>query len=67
VLVIAVFHASFDATISDLSNELIPDSDAVRFIIVNAVIVLGGVAVIVTARGHFANRRNDVRPVTTTA
>jgi uncharacterized protein len=67
VLVVAVFHASFDATISDLSSQLIPDSDAVRFIILNAVIVVGGAAVIVAARGRFANRCDDVRPLTTPA
>jgi membrane protease YdiL (CAAX protease family) len=46
VLIVGIFHASFDATITKLSREIIPASDAVRFLIVTGVIVLGACAVI---------------------
>jgi len=65
VLLVAIFHASFDATISDLSEELIPASDIVTFFIVNSVIVLGGAAVIAATRGRFADgSETGVQPVT---
>lgn len=46
VLIVGVFHASFDATITKLSREIVPASDAVRFLILTGVIVLGACAVI---------------------
>jgi membrane protease YdiL (CAAX protease family) len=66
VLLVAVMHASFDASISELSYDVVPGSNAVRFLIFSAVIVVTATAVIVLTRGHFASRRN-VRPVTTPA
>ena len=51
VLLVCLFHASFDATITKLSREIIPASDTVRFLVLNAVIVLGAVAVILFTRG----------------
>lgn len=50
VLVVGVFHASFDATITKLSREIITASDAVRFLILNSVIVLGACTVILATR-----------------
>lgn len=66
VFLVAIFHASFDATISRLAEDLIPSSNAVRFLIVNAVIVLGAVGVIIATRGRFAGGREDaIRPAAT--
>jgi membrane protease YdiL (CAAX protease family) len=65
VLLVAVFHASFDTTISDLSEELIPASDTVTFIIVSSVVVLAAAAVIAATRGRFADgSKAVVQPVT---
>jgi membrane protease YdiL (CAAX protease family) len=64
VLLVAIFHASFDTTISDLSEELIPAPDAVTFIIVTSVIVLGAVAVIAATKGRFADNNDVVEPGT---
>jgi membrane protease YdiL (CAAX protease family) len=40
VLLVAVFHASFDASISELSHDIVPASNAARFLLFSAVIVL---------------------------
>lgn len=53
VLLVGVFHASFDATISKLSREIIPASDTERFLLLNSVIVLAAGAVIIATRGRF--------------
>jgi hypothetical protein len=60
-------HASFDASINELSYDVVPGSNIVRFFIFSGVIVLAGTAVIVLTRGRFADGRDDVRPVTTPA
>jgi CAAX protease family protein len=67
VLLVAVMHASFDASINELSDDVVPGSNIARFLIFSAVIVVAGTAVIVLTRGRFANGRDDVRPVTTPA
>jgi membrane protease YdiL (CAAX protease family) len=67
VLLVAVMHASFDASINELSYDVVPGSNIARFLIFSAVIVLAGTAVIVLTRGRFANRRDDERPATTPA
>lgn len=60
VLLVAVFHASFDATISKLSFNIIPASNTVRFLVMNSVIVLAAAAVIVATRGRFARARGSL-------
>jgi uncharacterized protein len=55
ILLVVVFHASFDATISELSDDLIPGSNAVRFLIVNTVVVLAALTVVAVTRGRFAH------------
>ena len=52
VLLVAVFHASFDATISKLSPHIIPESNTVRFIVLSGIVVLWAVGVIVATRGR---------------
>lgn len=54
VLLVVVWHASFDASISELSHDIIPGSDAVKILVFMGVVVLGAVAVIVATRGRFA-------------
>jgi membrane protease YdiL (CAAX protease family) len=54
VLLVAIFHASFDASISELSYDVVPGSNAARFLIFSAVIILAATAVIVVTRGRFA-------------
>lgn len=47
VLLVVIFHASFDATISRLAEDLIPASNAVRFLLVTAVTVVAAAGVVV--------------------
>jgi len=54
VLLVAIFHASFDAAISELSFDIVPGSNVARFLILSSVIVLAATAVIVATRGRFA-------------
>jgi uncharacterized protein len=57
VLLVAIFHASFDASISELSFDVIPGSNVARFLILSGVIVMAATAVIVATRGRFAQSR----------
>jgi hypothetical protein len=52
VLLVAIFHASFDAAISQLSRDVVPTSNTVRFLIFSGVILLFGAAVIIATRGQ---------------
>jgi uncharacterized protein len=56
VLLVAIFHASFDASINRLSTVVVPGSNTARLLIFSAVIVLAATAVIVLTRGRFADR-----------
>ena len=40
VLLVAIFHASFDAAINQRSYDLVPASNTTRFLIFSAVIIL---------------------------
>src|SRR5688572_15639341 len=42
VLLVAIFHASFDGSINQLSDDVVPASNTARFLIFSAVIVLFG-------------------------
>jgi CAAX protease family protein len=52
VLLVAIFHASFDAAISQLSPDVVPGSNTVRFLIFSGVIVLFATAVIIATKGQ---------------
>jgi membrane protease YdiL (CAAX protease family) len=54
VLLVAVWHASFDASISELSRDIVPGSDVARIAILSLVVVLFAALVIVVTRGRFA-------------
>ena len=60
ILIVTLFHASFDATISRLSRELLPGSDAVRFLVDTGVVVLTASAMIVATRGRLARSGDHV-------
>jgi len=57
VLLVAIFHASFDASISELSFDIVPGSDVARFLVLSGVLVLAATAVVVATRGQFGERR----------
>jgi CAAX protease family protein len=59
VLLVVVWHASFDASISELSRDVIPGSDAARIAILSGVVVLFAAAVIAATRGRFARPRGS--------
>jgi hypothetical protein len=62
---VAIFHASFDASISELSYDIVPGSNVARLVILSAVIVIGALAVIAATRGRFADRSARVAATTT--
>jgi uncharacterized protein len=62
VLLVAIFHASFDAAINQLSDDVVPASNTARFLIFSAVIVLFAATVIIATKGRLG-RPVDVVPV----
>jgi len=62
VLLVAIFHASFDAAINQLSDDVVPAANTTRFFIFSAVIVLFATAVIIATKGRLG-RPVDVVPV----
>jgi hypothetical protein len=56
VLLVAIFHASFDAAISQLSYDVVPASNTTRFLIFSAVILLFGATVIIATKGQLGRR-----------
>jgi membrane protease YdiL (CAAX protease family) len=52
VLLVAIFHASFDAAIQQLSFDVVPASNTVRFLIFSAAILLPAATVIIATRGQ---------------
>jgi uncharacterized protein len=56
VLLVAIFHASFDASINQLSDDVVPGSNTTRFLIFSGVIVLFALVVIIATRGQLGRR-----------
>jgi CAAX protease family protein len=56
VLLVAIFHASFDAAINQLSDEVVPGSNTTRFLIFSAVIILFATTVIIATKGQLGRR-----------
>jgi uncharacterized protein len=52
VLLVAIFHASFDAAISQLSYDVVPASNTARFLIFTGVIVAAAAAVMIATKGQ---------------
>jgi hypothetical protein len=57
VLLLAIFHASFDASISQLSRDIVPALDATRFLIFSAFIVLAATIVIMVTKGQLGRAK----------
>ena len=57
VLLVAIFHASFDASINKLSDDVVPASNTARFLIFSAVIVLAAAAVIIATKGELGREK----------
>jgi membrane protease YdiL (CAAX protease family) len=60
VLLVAIFHASFDGAINELSHDIVPASNTVGFLIFSAVIVLAATAVIIVTRGRLGRAKEVV-------
>jgi hypothetical protein len=60
VLLVAIFHASFDAAISQLSYDVVPASNTVRFLIFSAAIVLPAATVIIATKGRLGRARETL-------
>ena len=59
VLLVAIFHASFDASINQLSNDVIPGSSTARFLIFSGLVVAAATAVIIATKGQLGRRGGD--------
>jgi CAAX protease family protein len=56
VLLVAIFHASFDAAINQLSQDVVPGTNTARFLIFSAVIILFATVVIIATKGQLGRR-----------
>jgi uncharacterized protein len=56
VLLVAIFHASFDAAINQLYDVVVPGSPTASFLIFSGVIVLFATAVIIATKGQLGRR-----------
>ena len=56
VLLVAIFHASFDAAINKLYDVVAPGSATASFLIFSGVIVLFATAVIIATKGQLGRR-----------
>ena len=52
VLLVAIFHASFDASVNKLSDDVVPASNIERYLIFSVVIVLAAATVIIATKGE---------------
>jgi hypothetical protein len=60
VLLVAIFHASFDAAISQLSYDVVPASNTARFLIFSAVMILFATVVIIATKGQLGRAARSV-------
>jgi CAAX protease family protein len=56
VLLVAIFHASFDGSINQLSYYVVPASNTARLLIFSGVIVLFSAAVMIATKGQLGRR-----------
>jgi uncharacterized membrane protein len=60
---VAIFHASFDGAIDQLSYDVVPASNTARFLIFSAVIVLVAIALIIATNGQLGRAKaSDANP-----
>ena len=67
VLLVAIFHASFDAAISQLSFDVVKASNTARFLIFTGVVIAVAIAVIIATKGQLGRRAApgpELRPET---
>jgi len=58
VLLVAVFHASFDATVNGVGlGQLIPGPNGTALVLATGAIALAAVGLVVTTRGRLAYER----------
>ena len=57
----AIFHASFDGAIDQLSYDVVPASNTARFLIFSAVIVLVAIALIIATRSQLGRAKEAVQ------
>ena len=57
VLLVAIFHASFDGAINQLAYDVVPASNTARFLIFSAVIVLAATTVIIATKGQLGRAK----------
>ena len=55
-LLVAIFHASFDAAVNQLYDVVVPGSATASFLIFSGVIVLFALAVIIATKGQLGRR-----------
>ena len=60
VLLVAIFHASFDGAINQLSYDVVPASNTARFLIFSATIVLAATTVIIATKGRLGSAKEAV-------
>jgi len=60
VLLVAIFHASFDAAISKLGFDVVPASNTARFLIFSAMIVLPAAVVIIATKGRLGRAKEPL-------
>ena len=61
VLLVAIFHASFDAAINQLPDHVVPGSNTARFFIFSGVIIGAATAVMIATRGQLGRNANSAR------
>jgi membrane protease YdiL (CAAX protease family) len=61
VLLVAIFHASFDAAISQHPDDVVPASNTARFLIFSATIVLPATVVIIATKGRLGRAKEPLR------
>jgi hypothetical protein len=64
VLLVAIFHASFDGAINQLSYDVVPASNTARFLIFSAVIVLAATTVIIATMGRLGRAKEAIEAQT---
>ena len=57
VLLVAIFHASFDGAINQLSYDVVPASNTVRFLIFSVVIMLAATTLIIATKGQLGRAK----------
>jgi hypothetical protein len=60
VLLVAIFHASFDGAINQLSYDIVPASNKVRFLIFSVVIMLAATTLIIATKGQLGRAKEAV-------